>query len=127
MDLAKWKEKHPSVLKLNEESNSRLLYYSEYGSKTGFPIIHLHGSTSSRLEGVLFHEAALASNIRLICPDRPGIGLSTMDPEMTYESICNDTLQLIEHLNIKENEYDSVEYRKVDRMCCIIFIIYKTN
>eukprot|EP01084_Bolivina_argentea_P104730 187517_1 len=104
-DLFVWKKNNPSVLKLNEESNNRLLYYNEYGSKSGFPIIHFHGATSSRLEGVFFENAALAANIRLICTDRPGTGLSTMDTEMTYESIANDTKQLIKHLNLKENEY----------------------
>ena len=35
---------------------------------------------SSRLDAAPAHEAALAKGVRLISPDRPGMGLSTYQP-----------------------------------------------
>jgi pimeloyl-ACP methyl ester carboxylesterase len=46
------------------------------GDSDGFPVFHLHGSGSSRLESLLLTTAALSENIKLIGVDRPGIGLS---------------------------------------------------
>lgn len=101
------KEQEPCTINLtnNETSNKRILCYNEYGSKSGFPIIHFHGLFSSRMEGLYFHRAALNANIRIICADRPGIGLSTFDNNTSYESICNDIKQLIITLKLKSNQY----------------------
>ena len=54
----------------------RLLAYDEYGSPDGVPIFYFHGSPSSRLEWALFDGEELANrlNIRVIVPDRPGLG-----------------------------------------------------
>jgi pimeloyl-ACP methyl ester carboxylesterase len=57
--------------------DGRVLAYEEYGDPTGFPVLSAHGGLSSRLDAAPAHEAALARGIRLISPDRPGIGLST--------------------------------------------------
>lgn len=53
--------------------------YAEAGDPAGRPILYLHGRASSRLEvglpGML--EVADRSGLRVIAPDRPGMGLST--------------------------------------------------
>jgi hypothetical protein len=56
----------------------RLLVYDEYGAPDGAPIFYFHGSPSSRLEWGLFGGEMLANklNIRVIVPDRPGLGRS---------------------------------------------------
>jgi pimeloyl-ACP methyl ester carboxylesterase len=46
------------------------------GKSDGFPILHCHGSGSSRLEVNLLAAAATAQGVRLIGLDRPGIGRS---------------------------------------------------
>ncbi len=53
--------------------------YAEVGDPAGFPVLYLHGSPSSRLEVGLpgIREAAENLGLRLLCPDRPGMGLST--------------------------------------------------
>jgi pimeloyl-ACP methyl ester carboxylesterase len=62
-------------VKLND---GRAVGYAEYGDLTGKPVIHLHGSPSSRFEANNpdLVEIAGRLHIRLIVPDRPGIGLS---------------------------------------------------
>ena len=62
-------------VKLND---GRTVGYAEYGDLTGKPVIHLHGSPSSRFEANNpdLVEIAERLQIRLIVPDRPGIGLS---------------------------------------------------
>lgn len=52
--------------------------YSEAGDPTGPPVIYLHGTPSSRLEIGLpgISEAADGLGLRVLAPDRPGIGLS---------------------------------------------------
>ena len=93
---------NPSVLKLK---NGRSLYYNEYGASNGFPIVHFHGNFMSRLEPVAVHEIALKNDIKLICADRPGSGLSTINPNMTYATFALDIEELLYALNIKENEF----------------------
>ena len=53
--------------------------YAEAGDHTGAPVIYLHGSPSSRLEIGLpgIREAAEDLGLRILAPDRPGMGLST--------------------------------------------------
>jgi pimeloyl-ACP methyl ester carboxylesterase len=57
--------------------DGRVLAYEEYGDPSGFPVLSFHGGLSSRLDAAPAHEAAVTSGIRLISPDRPGMGLST--------------------------------------------------
>ena len=53
--------------------------YAEAGDPAGVPVMYLHGSPSSRLEIGLpgIREATENLGLRVIAPDRPGIGLST--------------------------------------------------
>ncbi|MDI1311231.1 alpha/beta hydrolase [Prosthecobacter sp.] len=57
-------------------SNGLTLGYCEYGDPRGEVAFYFHGWPSSRSQGSLFHEHAKKHGMRLICPDRPGIGLS---------------------------------------------------
>ena len=59
-------------------SDGRAVGYAEYGDLTGNPVIHLHGAPSSRFEANNPDLVGIAErlHIRLIVPDRPGIGLS---------------------------------------------------
>lgn len=59
-------------------SDGRAVGYAECGDLTGKPVIHLHGVPSSRFEANNPDLVGIAErlHIRLIAPDRPGIGLS---------------------------------------------------
>lgn len=59
--------------------DGRILAFAEYGSPSGHAVIYCHGVPSSRVEGDLNLNGPLASalGLRVIVPDRPGIGRST--------------------------------------------------
>lgn len=57
--------------------DGRELAYEEYGDPAGIPVLSFHGGMSSRLDAAPAHDAALALGIRLVSPDRPGMGRST--------------------------------------------------
>jgi pimeloyl-ACP methyl ester carboxylesterase len=57
-------------------SDGRALAYREGGDPAGAPVVWCHGGLSSSLDVENAHEAAAAAHVRLIAPDRPGIGAS---------------------------------------------------
>jgi len=60
--------------------DGRELAYEEYGDPGGEPVLSFHGGLSSRLDAAPAHQAALDLGVRLLSPDRPGIGRSTYQP-----------------------------------------------
>jgi pimeloyl-ACP methyl ester carboxylesterase len=60
--------------------DGRELAYEEYGDPAGEPVLSFHGGLSSRLDAAPAHQAALDLGVRLLSPDRPGIGRSTYQP-----------------------------------------------
>jgi pimeloyl-ACP methyl ester carboxylesterase len=58
--------------------DGRTLAYAEHGNPSGQPIIYCHGVPSSRVEADLIVDGATAARfgLRIIVPDRPGIGRS---------------------------------------------------
>jgi pimeloyl-ACP methyl ester carboxylesterase len=57
--------------------DGRQLAVEEYGDPDGNPVLSCHGGLSSRLDAAPADGAARALGIRLLSPDRPGIGRST--------------------------------------------------
>ena len=63
--------------------DGRTLAYAEYGRPSGRPkIIYCHGVPSSRVEGDLTIDDRIAAelDLRVIVPDRPGVGQSQSQP-----------------------------------------------
>lgn len=56
--------------------DGRRLAIAEYGDPTGTPIVYCHGFGGSRLQVHPDHDIARRLGVRLIAPDRPGIGRS---------------------------------------------------
>lgn len=56
------------------------LVCSDFGDPDGRPLLFCHGWPSTRLQALGLHEAALARGIRVVTPDRPGIGASAFQP-----------------------------------------------
>src|SRR5690242_4496578 len=65
-----------SALKLKD---GRTLAYLDVGPADGRVVFHFHGHGSSRLEALTLADAAARAGVRVIAPDRPGIGYS--DPK----------------------------------------------
>jgi pimeloyl-ACP methyl ester carboxylesterase len=80
----------------------RLLGYDEYGSPGGAPVFYFHGSPSTRLEWHLFGGEVLANklNIRVIVPDRPGLGHSEFQPGRRIGDWPADVTALAEDLKL---------------------------
>lgn len=62
--------------------DGRRLAYAEYGSASGRPVVYCHGSPSARVEGNLIIDRGIADalGLRVIVPDRPGMGRSDFQP-----------------------------------------------
>jgi pimeloyl-ACP methyl ester carboxylesterase len=85
----------------------RKLSYAMYGPEDGKPVLYFHGTPSSRKELLLLENYGVnldyflhSAGLRLIAVDRPGMGLSTYNPEGTFISFADDVRQLLAHLNI---------------------------
>jgi pimeloyl-ACP methyl ester carboxylesterase len=81
--------------------DGRVLAYEDYGVARGFPVLSFHGGLSSRLDAAPAQEAAVARGIRLISPDRPGMGLSTYQPGRRLVDWPSDVAHLTEALGIE--------------------------
>jgi len=75
---ASWRVEMRSDLRV-ELPDGTMVAYAEAGNPAGPPVMYLHGSPSSRLEVGLpgIREAAEDLGLRVLAPDRPGMGLST--------------------------------------------------
>ncbi len=56
--------------------DGRSLSYAQYGNAEGFPIVSAHGGLVCRLDVEAAASVAEQSGVRLISPDRPGVGRS---------------------------------------------------
>ena len=61
--------------------DGRTLAYAVGGAGDGTPVVAHHGTPGSRLFASLLADAAAASGVRLIVPDRPGYGRSSPPPD----------------------------------------------
>lgn len=82
-------------------SSGDTLGYAEFGNTSGTPVLYFHGLPGSRSEGLLWHKAAANSKVRLIAPDRPGLGLSTRDRTRQLNDYPKDMLELLNHLDVQ--------------------------
>lgn len=79
--------------------DGRTLAYMDRGPRAGTPFLYFHGFQGSRLERTPGLEEILTKlNIRLIAPDRPGIGLSTPMRARTVVGWAYDVRQLTERI-----------------------------
>ncbi len=85
-------------IQLLQLPDGRRLSYTEFGERTGYPLIHFHSAGSSRLEAASFHQSAKQSGFRIIAIDRPGIGLSDPHRMEFATGFSHDVLYLIKHL-----------------------------
>ena len=80
--------------------DGRTLGYAEYGDPQGKPVLHFHGSSSSRLERPPDENILPDLGIRLITADRPGHGLSEFQPGRRLLDWPDDVAALADYLTI---------------------------
>jgi pimeloyl-ACP methyl ester carboxylesterase len=83
--------------------DGRRLAYAEYGDPTGSPLLYMHGSPSSRLEPLAFglDAAARRAGVRLVAPDRPGMGGSDFLAHRQVTDWPADLAALADHLALR--------------------------
>jgi pimeloyl-ACP methyl ester carboxylesterase len=84
-----------------ELSDGRGLAYAEYGDETGRPVVFFHGCPGSRVEGALLDSQARASGLRIIAPDRPGMGGSDFQLDRSLLDWPNDVIELVDLLGVE--------------------------
>ncbi|KPM36343.1 hypothetical protein AK830_g10217 [Neonectria ditissima] len=81
--------------------DGRTLSYAIFGSTSpSHHVFYFHSYPASRLEGAMLHAAAASRAIQLICPDRPGMGDSTFQPQRRILDWPADVTALADHLTI---------------------------
>ncbi|KAK2593798.1 hypothetical protein QQS21_008506 [Conoideocrella luteorostrata] len=80
--------------------DGRVLGFSESGISTGYPVLFFHGFPSSRLEANYIDGLARKQNLRVITPDRPGFGISTLQPNRRIMDWPADVKSLTAHLDL---------------------------
>lgn len=78
----------------------RVLGYAEYGDPDGLPVFSFHGAVSSRLDASCLDDACSRLGVRLIAPDRPGMGISDFRPGRTLLDWPDEVLSLADQLKI---------------------------
>jgi pimeloyl-ACP methyl ester carboxylesterase len=82
-------------------ADGRRLAYDVYGLAAGRPILYCHGFPGSRREAELTAAAATHLGIRVIAPDRPGVGLSDFQPNRTLLDWPADVSALTDALGLQ--------------------------
>src|SRR5690606_30017162 len=78
----------------------RVLALREYGDPKGRPVVCNHGGLVSGQDVSPADAAARALNVRLISPDRPGIGASTPRPGRTTRDWADDVGHMADALGL---------------------------
>lgn len=79
--------------------DGRTLAYMDRGPRDGTPVLYFHGFQGSRMERMAADDAMLERlRVRLIAPDRPGMGLSTPLRDRTVADWARDVRELTAHL-----------------------------
>jgi pimeloyl-ACP methyl ester carboxylesterase len=80
--------------------DGRVLGFAEYGRPDGAPVFYLHGWPSSRLEPYAMRAQCSELGVRLIAPDRPGLGISDFHPGRSISDFAHDVSSLADHLKL---------------------------
>src|SRR5436309_1100100 len=76
----------------------RTLGYAEYGDPRGRVLVYLHGFPGSRVAGAVLDGTARVRGVRVLAPERPGLGLSSPQPGRTLLDHARDVRALAEAL-----------------------------
>jgi pimeloyl-ACP methyl ester carboxylesterase len=89
--------KEDNVLRLTD---GRRLGYAEYGDPDGWPLMFFHGTPGSRVMARFAASRAREMGVRLIAPERPGFGLSDMQPQRRLLDWVEDIGELADALSL---------------------------
>jgi pimeloyl-ACP methyl ester carboxylesterase len=81
--------------------DGRRLSYAEYGDPTGQPLFFFHGFPGSRYDGASTGQVAAGMGLRVIAPDRPGMGYSDFKPQRKLLDWPDDVCFLADSLSLE--------------------------
>lgn len=81
-------------------AGGRLLGFAEYGDPQGQVVVVCHREVGSRLLGRAFDAAGRELAVRIVSPDRPGMGFSDFQPGRVIGDWPADVGQLTERLGV---------------------------
>jgi pimeloyl-ACP methyl ester carboxylesterase len=82
--------------------DGRSLAYAEYGRPDGRPLLYFHGCPSCRLEPLLLGDDVFArAGVRVIAPDRPGVGRSSFQRGRGFADWPEDLRRLTDALGLE--------------------------
>jgi pimeloyl-ACP methyl ester carboxylesterase len=82
--------------------DGRRLAYAEYGDPSGTPVLLVHGNPGSRLFWGRCPGSPFRPGLRLIAPDRPGVGFSDFGSGRTVVDWPEDVVSLADALGIEK-------------------------
>ncbi|MGN6641105.1 MAG: alpha/beta fold hydrolase [Mucilaginibacter sp.] len=83
--------------------DGRKLTYVEFGENNGHPVFYFHGTPASCYEALIAGKEILARfNLRIIAPNRPGVGGSDFQKHRSFSDWPKDVLALADHLGIQK-------------------------
>jgi pimeloyl-ACP methyl ester carboxylesterase len=83
-------------------SDGRRLGFAEYGHLRGKPILYFHGGVSCRLDIAFAADQLAEKGLKVIAPDRPGLGLSDPSPGRNLLDWAADVEELMIELELQD-------------------------
>lgn len=80
--------------------DGRAVAYAQYGAPDGVVIVNAHGGLACRLDVASADDAARSVGVRVISPDRPGIGGSDPCPGRTILDWADDVCEVMDQLAV---------------------------
>ncbi len=81
--------------------DDRLLAYAEFGDPDGRPVLFFHGTPGYRRNPWVADAKLRSAGVRLIAPDRPGVGRSTPKPRRRLLDWPDDVQHLADALGLE--------------------------
>jgi pimeloyl-ACP methyl ester carboxylesterase len=81
--------------------DGRSMGYAQYGTRDGLPIVNARGGLACRLDVAAADAVAAEAGVRLISPNRPGVGLSDPQPGRTVLDWARDVAELVDQLHVE--------------------------
>ena len=81
--------------------DGRRLGFAEYGDPGGRPVVYCHGWPSSRYQAAFLDGDAARLGLRILAPDRPGLGLSDPLPGRGFGDWPGDVTGLADALGLE--------------------------
>ncbi len=90
----------PDHYHTHTQADGSTIGYFDYGPADGTPLLFFHGWPSTGRQAAALAPLAHQYDLRIISPDRPGIGSSTRCPGRTFTSILPELEMLLRSLEI---------------------------